>query len=153
MARNCYTIRVGGNEYKLRLTLKGQKKLKERNPGVSVIAAIMGAVDDPEDMDALLTEALNWEGNNNKIHSGEALYDELVDNGYCGSEAFLDIVLNIAKNAGLITEDERVKMDRVTRKMIRNGMAALDEELQDADDEEGEESQENPLEGLRTLDS
>ena len=150
MARNCYALRVGDKEYKLRLTLKGQKKLKERNPDTSVIAAIMGAIDDPDDMDALLTEALNWDGNNNKIHSGADLYDELVDNGYCGSEDFLEIVLNIAKNAGLVTEDERAKMERVTRKMIRSGMDALDDELQS--DEEDEESQGNPLEGLQTLD-
>ena len=150
MARNCYALSVGDKEYKLRLTLKGQKKLKERNPDISVIATIMGAIDDPDDMDALLTEALSWEGNNNKIHSGAALYDELVDNGHCGSEDFLEIVLNIAKNAGLVTEDERAKMERVTRKMIRSGMDALDDELQS--DEEGEESPENPLEGLKTLD-
>ena len=144
MARNCYELRLGGNVYKLRLTLKGQKNLRQRNPDAPIIATIMGAVDDPEDMDALLTEALNWEGNSNSIHSGEELYDEMVDNGYSGSESFLQVVLGIAKNAGLITEDERKKVERVTRKLINSSMDAFDEELA----EEGEESQENPLKTL-----
>lgn len=144
MARNCYELRLGGNVYKLRLTLKGQKNLRQRNPDAPIIATIMGAVDDPEDMDALLTEALNWEGNSNSIHSGEELYDEMVDNGYSGSESFLQVVLGIAKNAGLLTEDERKKVERVTRKLINSSMDAFDEELA----EEGEESPENPLKTL-----
>lgn len=144
MARNCYALRLGGNEYKLRLTLKGQKNLRQRNPETPIIAAIMSAVDDPEDMDALLTEALNWEGNSNTIHSGEELYDEMVDNGYSGSESFAQVVLGIAKNAGLLTEDERAKMERVTRKLLNASMDAFEEELT----EEGEESPENPLKTL-----
>ena len=151
MARNCYQLRLGDEVYKLRLTLKGQKHLKEHNPDVPVIAAIMGSVDDPEDMDRLLTEALSWEGNSNKIHTGEELYDEMVDHGYSGSEDFMAVVLGIAKNAGLITEDDRAKMERVTRKMIRQGLDALTED--EPLEEEGEESPENPLEGLKTLDA
>ena len=149
MARKCYVLRLGENEYKLRLTLKGQKKLKERNPDVAVIATIMSAVEEPEDMDALLTEALNWEGNKNKIHTGEELYDEMVDNGYSGSEKFMEIVLGIAKNAGLLTEDERAKMERVTKRLIRSQMDGI---LDESEDEEGEESPENPPKELRTLD-
>lgn len=150
MARNCYVLRLGDNEYKLRLTLKGQKNLRERNPGTPVIAAIMGALDDPEDMDALLTEALNWEGNSNKIHTGEELYDEMVDNGYSGSEDFMRVVLGIAKNAGLITEDDRTKMERITGKLIRRNMDDLLDEL-DEDEQEGEESPENPPQEFKTL--
>ena len=148
MARNCYVLRLGSNEYKLRLTLKGQKNLRQKNPDTPIIAAIMGAVDDPEDMDALLTEALNWDGNRNSIHSGEELYDEMVDNGYSGSESFMQVVLGIAKNAGLLTEDERAKVERVTRKLISSSMDAFGEELEE---QEGEESPENPPQ-LKTLD-
>lgn len=149
MARNCYVLRLGENEYKLRLTLKGQKKLKEHNPDVAVIATIIGAVEDPDDMDILLTTALNWEGNKNKIHTGEELYDEMVDNGYSGSEKFMEVVLGIAKNAGLLTEDDRVKMERATKRLIRSSMDGI---LDESEDEEGEESPENPPAEFRTLD-
>ena len=84
MARQCYKLNLNGEEYKLRLTMAGQKALLELHPDQNALAIIMGAVDDLSDMEALLTEALNWEGNNNKIHSGAELYDELVDAGYCG---------------------------------------------------------------------
>ena len=146
MARNCYLLRVGDKEYKLRLTLKGQKNLKKLDPDAPMMALVMGAVDDPEAMEALLTEALSWEGNSNKTHSGAELYDEMVDAGFSGSEEFLEVVLNIAKNAGLLTEDERCKVERVTTKMIRKSMDELC-----AEDEEVDEGPEDPTKGFRTL--
>lgn len=150
MARSCYVLRLGDKEYKLRLTLKGQQKVKELDREAPVMALVMSAVDDPEAMEVLLTEALNWEGNSNKIHSGAELYDMMVDNGYSGSEDFLEVVLGIAHNAGLLTEDDRAKVERVTKKVIRSNMDALAKE--DELEEEGEESPENPLGNLKTLD-
>lgn len=183
MARSCYVLKVGGKEYKLRLTLQGQKNLmekakrpnletvedmlaafggreisadtfqavlnaatKDKNP--SMMGIIMEAIDDPAAMSDLLTEALNWEGNSNKIRSGEDLYDEMVENGYSGTEKFLEVVLGIAHNAGLLSEDDRAKVERSTKRMLRNGMAGLDIP---EEDEEGEESPENPQEEFETL--
>lgn len=150
MARSCVKITLGDNEYKLRLTLRGQKKLKERNPEISVIAAIMSAVDEPEDMEVLLTQALSWEGNRNKIHDGAALYDELVDHGYSGSEDFLGLCMDIAKNAGLVTEDEKSKLDRAIKKQLARNMDAM--EVAMLGDEEGEERPDNPPPKFQTLD-
>ena len=184
MARNCYVLQVGGKEYKLRLTLKGQQNLMNKakrpdmdavkdmlaafgdraitadaisvvlnvatkDPNASMMGIIMEAIDDPVAMKDLLTEALSWEGNQNKTHSGEKLYDELVEVGYVGTEKFLDLVLAIAHNAGLLSEDDCAKVARSTKRMLRKGMDDLMEDFED--DEEGEEGPENPPEEFETL--
>lgn len=119
-----------------------------RDPNPSMMGIIMEAIDDPVAMSDLLTEALSWEGNQNKTHSGEKLYDELVEVGYVGTEKFLDLVLAIAHNAGLLSEDDCNKVARSTKRMLRKGM----EDLMDEDDgEEGEEGPENPPEEYETL--
>ena len=146
MARQCYKLNLNGEEYKLRLTMAGQKTLLERFPGENIIGIIMGAPDDLERMSALLTEALNWEGNSNKIHTGEELYDELVDAGYAGSADFMKVCLNIAKNAGLLTQDDRDRLEHITGKMIRQEMDMLLNQLEDGELPEAvQEGKENPL--------
>lgn len=147
MARQCYKLSLNGEEYKLRLTMAGQKALLERSPNQNILAIIMGAADDLGDMEALLTEALNWEGNNNRIHSGAELYDELVDAGYAGTEDFMKVALNIAKNAGIINQDSRDRLDRVVGKALATQMNMLLAQLEgnlDAEPE-GEEGSEGPL--------
>lgn len=149
MARQCYKLNLNGVDYKLRLTLAGQKALKERDPETPILAILLGALDDPEDMDFVLSTALNWDGNENKIRSGEALYDEMVDAGYRGNEKFLEVVLGIAHNAGLLSDDERNKVRHATLRMLREDMENLDS---DDEVEEGEESPENPPLKVNTLD-
>lgn len=154
MAKRSYELRVGDEVFKLRLTLAGQKALKAKNPDTPILAAIMSAVDDPEDMENLLTEALNWDGNENAIRSGAELYDKLVDAGYCGAKAFMEIILKIAHNAGLINEDERNKVNRAISHQLDSSFDMLlgGEDL-DADlsgDEEGGEGSDNPT--MVTLD-
>lgn len=150
MAKQCYKLNLNGEEYKLRLTMAGQKALLERFPDRNIIGIIMSAPDDLEAMDALLTQALNFEGNSNKIHTGEELYDELVDAGYCGSEDFMKVCLNIAKNAGLMTQDDRDRLERITGKMIRQEMDVIMNQLESGElpeaVQEGEDGTENPLE-------
>ena len=145
MGRRSYKLNLNGVDYKLRITLASQKEYRRRLPDTPILAALMGALDDPEEMEFLLTQALNWEGNENKIHSGELLYDEIVDAGYGGNEDFLQIILGIAHSAGLISEEERKKVERSTLRILREGMDSLM-------DEEGEESPENPPLQLQTLD-
>ena len=153
MARRCYKLKVGKEEFKLRLTLAGQKSLMEKNPDIPVIATIMSAADDPVDMEALLTEALNWDGNDNSVHDGAELYDLMVDNGYCGAKRFAEVALGIAHNAGLLSEDERKKVERVVNRQLDQAFDSLAGEDLDEDlpgDEEGVDSSNNPT--LRTLD-
>lgn len=150
MARQCYKLNLNGEEFKLRLTMAGQKALMERNPDQNILGIIMGAADDLDDMEALLTEALNWEGNPNKIHSGEELYDALVDAGYCGTEDFMKLALNIAKNAGIINQETKERLDRVVHKTISNQMDLMLQQLEgnavpEVAAENMQEESENPL--------
>lgn len=152
MAKQCVKLELGDKVVKLRLTLRGQKAIREKYPDDSVMTTIMDAVDDPEAMDLVLTQALNFDGNDNKIRSGEALYDLLVDNGYEGQEDFLGLMMDIAKGAGLVTQDDRDKLGRVISKQIRMGMERLENALDTPETldsfEEGEEGPENPLKTL-----
>ena len=108
----------------------------------------MEAIDDPVAMSDLLTEALTWEGNPNKLRSGEDLYDLMVEDGYSGTEDFLDVVLGIAHNAGLLSEADCTRVARSTKRMLRKGMAGLDAA---DEEEEGEESPDNPQDEFETL--
>lgn len=154
MARRCYKLKVGKEEFKLRLTLAGQKNLMDKNPNIPVLAIIMSAADDPTDMENLLTEALNWDGNDNTVHDGAELYDLMVDNGYCGAKRFAEVALGIAHNAGLLNEDERSKVARVVNRQLDrafDNLAGDDEQGEDlSDDEEGGEGSDNPM--MTTLD-
>lgn len=154
MARKSYELNLAGEKYKLRLTMAGQKALMERFPEQNVLAIIMGASDDLDYMEALLTEALNWEGNPNTIHSGAELYDALVDAGYAGTKDFMVVALNIAKNAGIINQDARDRLERVTGKAIDAEMDMILNQLEGqindviglvpVEEVEGEESSGNP---------
>lgn len=145
MARQCYKMNLNGVDYKLRLTLTGQKALVQRDPESNILAIIMGAAEDIDTMEALLTEALNWEGNTNKIHSGAEFYDELVDAGYAGTEDFMKVSLNIAKNAGIINQDNRDKLERVTSRMFQKSIDMMLEGMEGAVEPENPtmEAQEN----------
>lgn len=152
MARRSYELRLGDETFKLRLTLAGQKNLMQKNPDTPIMAIVMSAVDDPVDMENLLTEALNWEDNENTVHSGAELYDRMVDAGYSGSKAFMQVVLDIAHNAGLLTEDEQNKVGRGVSRQLDTMFDALAGEPVPSVTEvlEGDESPENPT--PKTLD-
>lgn len=155
MGRKSYIVKAGGDEFKLRLTLAGQKNLQAKNPDVPILALVMGAVDDPGDMEALLNEALSWEGNENPTCSGEELYNRMVDDGMCGSGAFMGLVLSIAHNAGLLSDDERKKVQlAVERRLARSFNQLTEEDTPYADlseDEEGGEGSDNPPMTMPTL--
>ena len=153
--RRSYIVKAGGEEFKLRLTLAGQKNLLAKNPDSAIMAIVMSAIDDPLDMDNLLTEALTWDGNENTIHSGEKLYDRLVDDGKSGTVFFADLVLGIAHNAGLIDDDDRRKISRGVVSKLKKGISGLfdeDDSFVDlSEPEEGDESSDNPPETMATL--
>ncbi|MCC8099231.1 MAG: hypothetical protein LIO78_04080 [Clostridiales bacterium] len=103
--KRVYNLRVGGQDYRLRLTLGGQKRLKERF-AEETLQTVLSAAGDGECMAALLGEALSWEGSGNPITDGEAFYDLLVDCGYAGQEAFGGLAFDIAACSGLISEGQ-----------------------------------------------
>lgn len=159
MARRCLTLTLDGVTYQLRLTLAGQRELSLKADGADALSCVMGAIDSPEDMAELLTQALSWPGNENPIHDGEELYDLLVDNGYAGNEAFTELVLNIAHNAGLLSAEEHAKLLGSTKRLLRRNMDRLTASLDGEDEpvtvlpaqQTGEADGEDPLEEYPTL--
>ena len=155
MGRRSYIVKAGDKEFKLRLTLAGQKNLQAKNPDVPIMALVMGAVDDPGDMEALLTEALSWDGNENPTCNGAELYDLMVDDGKCGTTVFMELVLNIAHNAGLINDAERKKVQRAVERRMAQSFEQLcedDDPFEDlSEDEEGGEGSDNPQMTMPTL--
>lgn len=154
--RRSYIVKAGGEEFKLRLTLAGQKNLLAKNPDSAIMTIVMSAIDDPKDMDNLLTEALTWDGNENTIHSGEKLYDRLVDDGKSGTAFFAELVLGIAHNAGLIDDDDRKKISRGLVSKLKRGINSMfddEDPFEDlSDSEEGDEGSDNPpKESMETL--
>ena len=61
MSRKYHTLRLGDDQYRLRLTIRGQNNLRERFQE-DTIQTVLGAATDSRRMVALLEEALNWEG-------------------------------------------------------------------------------------------
>ena len=155
MARRSYELKLGKETFKLRLTLAGQKALMEKNPDTPILAIVMSAVDDPIDLENLLTEALNWEGNENLVDNGEALYDKMVDAGYCGAKKFMEVVLGIAHNAGLLAEAERTKVSRALSRRLDSVFDELLSAVPTTEtlggDEEGDEGSDRPT--AETLDN
>ena len=96
MSRKYHTLRLGDDQYRLRLTIRGQ----------DTIQTVLGAATDSRRMVALLEEALNWEGNENPVTDGERFYDLLVDQGYCGQIQFSGLAFDIAACSGLVTAEQ-----------------------------------------------
>lgn len=105
MAKRFYVLPLDGQVVRLRLTIAGQRVLRERFDE-EAIQTILLATTDAERMSALLDAALHWAGNDNPIQSGEALYDLLVDEGWSGTDCFSTLAFNIATQSGLITAEQ-----------------------------------------------
>ena len=140
--KKSFKLRVGGQDYRLRLTLGGQKRLKERF-AEETLQTVLSAAGDGECMAALLGEALDWEGSGNPITDGEAFYDLLVDCGYAGQAAFGGLAFDIAACSGLISEGQA--------RMLKKTLAeAVDRAYQQAESggvpqSEGQERAERPM--------
>lgn len=107
----------------LRITIGGQINLKKKLKKESALDCIFGAIDSPETMAEVLTEALNFKGNENTITTGYELYDILVDNGYAGPESFVPLLTSIAQTSGIISEKQK--------KMVDNKAIGITEEIED----------------------
>ena len=124
-----YKVTVGGQEYALRLTVSGQKRLKKKHPEMDPISIIMSAPADAEVMTDVLHEALNWPGNANPNQSGEQVYDLLVDDGVGGQEAFAEIACNIGVASGLMTEANSRQVIEGVRKVVETAYGSIGAEL------------------------
>lgn len=127
---NVYKIKVK-NENKtidvsFRLTLKAQVELKNKY-NESAMSTIFSAVDDAEKLADLLTQALNYKGNENTITDGEELYDILVDNGYVGTEKFMGLVVDIGTTSGLLTKEQGEKIVKMSSGLIDEALEEMEE--------------------------
>lgn len=124
MARKYYLIRIEGREYRLRLTLRGQRQLHDRF-GEETLETVFLAATDGERMCALLTEALNWPESGNSITDGEEFYDLLVDGGYRGQERFGGLAFDLAAASGLITEEQARQLKESLHTALEQAFARL----------------------------
>lgn len=129
MAKKVLTLHLNEGTYALRLTVGGQKALRKRF-GDSALNVVLAAVDDLDKTCAVLGEALNWTGNPNSVTDGEAFYDLLVDNDYCGMGDWMSLMCDICVCSGLLSERQG---QAVKAKMA----AGLDDAIDSLFDESG----------------
>lgn len=126
MARNYYPLRGEGAEYRLRLTVGGQRSLRARF-GEDTLQTVLLAAGDTERMCALLTQALNWPDSGNPITDGEQLYDLLVDWGWSGQEQFGALAFELAAASGLITQDQAGKLKQTLHTAMEEAFTRMDQ--------------------------
>ena len=124
MARKCYILRGEGAEYRLRLTVGGQRNLRARF-GEDTLQTVFLAAGDSERMCALLTEALNWSESGNSLTDGEQLYDLLVDWGWRGQERFGALAFDLAAASGLLTEEQAGQLKQTLRNAMEEAFAHM----------------------------
>lgn len=89
----------------LRLTCGGQRELKEKYDE-DTLTTLLGGFNEIDKTIDIFDTALNYKDNDNTIKSGEELYDLMVDNDYCGIEAFAKVVTDIAVASGIIKKEQ-----------------------------------------------
>lgn len=124
MARKFLSLRGDGREYRLRLTLRGQRNLRDRFQE-DTLQTVFLAASDGERMCALLQEALDWPESGNPVTDGEAFYDLLVDWGYHGQERFGALAFDLAAASGLITEAQAAQLKDTLHQAMEQAFAQL----------------------------
>lgn len=116
-----------GTEVALRITIGSQMKLSKKY-NEAAMATVFSAVADPAKICDVLTEALNYKGNENKFKTGAELYDALVDDGYEGTEDFMELLAGIAKESGLITDKQADQLVKYTKEQTSDLFEDEDED-------------------------
>ena len=124
MTKRYYPLRVGDMELKLRLTLAGQRRVREKW-GEDILPFLLSAAMDAVKLCDLLSCCLDWPGSGNPVTDGEAVYDLLVDGGWQGQEKFAALVFDVAVQSGLLS---RAQADKLTE-AVRQSFAAAFEAL------------------------
>lgn len=101
----------------LRLTTAGQITLKKRW-NENTISTLFGAIDDVERLADVLTQALNYPGNQNVIKKGDELADLLADNDLSGIANKQKLMSAIGRASGILSAEEQEKMDKNVEKMF-----------------------------------
>lgn len=125
MSRKYHSLRLGDTQYRLRLTIRGQKNLAERFQE-DTLQTVLTAPADSQRMAALLEEALNWENSGNPVTDGEVFYDLLVDQGYCGQVQFSGLAFDVAVASGLMTAQQAGQLKTSVAQAVEEVFANLD---------------------------
>ena len=145
MAKKVLTLHLNEGTYALRLTVGGQKTLKKRF-GDSALNVVLAAVDDLDKTCAVLGEALNWVGNPNPVTDGEAFYDLLVDNDYCGMGDWMSLMCDICVCSGLLSEKQGQTVKDRMAAGLDEAIDNLFDEAAAVDTEEGDGGEKRPTE-------
>ena len=123
-------ITIGKEKFKLRITAQGQKNLIQEH-GKTFFALVsesmepggIGIVD-------ILTEALNFKGNDNTVTDGAELYDLMIDAGYDQGRIFKTVV-ETGKISGILSEEEAKIFQSVTETVKSGVFKKLEEAAED----------------------
>lgn len=132
---NAYTIDLGDQEAALRLTARGLINLKKKLKVDSDIECITSGIDDIENMITILTEALNYKGNENTITDGADLYDAMVDAGYHGIEEFVPVLTDIGFFSGILSEKMKSAIDAKAKGLAEDQILLMEAEAKKENDE------------------
>jgi hypothetical protein len=131
--KRAYILHLDGEQVRLRLTVAGQRSLRERF-GEDSLQIILESAADAEKMAALLEAALNWSGSENTIRSGEELYDRLVDEGWSGQAQFGGLAFDIAAASGLVSPEQARQLKQAVAQAVEEAFQMLEEDGEDGDD-------------------
>ena len=119
-----FSLRVGDAEYRLRLTMAGQRALREKW-NEDILTFLLSAAGDGERLCDLLGQALRWPGNENALQDGAALYDALVDEGWQGQNAFAELAFDLGRTSGLLTDGQAEELKTTVRRAYDAAFAGL----------------------------
>ncbi|MCD7881486.1 MAG: hypothetical protein LUG47_07485 [Clostridiales bacterium] len=125
MARKYLPLRGDGKEYRLRLTVGGQRNLRERFQE-ETLQTVLLAAGDSERLCALLGEALSWPGSGNDCPDGEQFLDLLVDWGYQGQARFGALAFDLAAASGLLTAEQAGQLKGALRSAVEQAYTRME---------------------------
>lgn len=117
MTKRYYPITVGDTQYKLRLTMAGQRKLRQQEDE-DILTYLLSAALDADKLCRLLEVCLDWEGSGNPITNGADFFDLLVDDGWQGQACFAALVFEIGRTSGLLTAEQAKQLSDAVEQSI-----------------------------------
>ncbi len=124
MQRSYFPLRVGDTEYRLRLTMAGQRALREQW-GEEILPFLLSCASDSGRLCDLLTQCLVWPGQENPITDGAALYDLLVDAGWQGQARFAALAFDLGAASGLLTAQQAETLKETVARTVQTAFDGL----------------------------
>ncbi len=136
-----YDISIGERTVSLRITVAAQIKLKNKFHN-EAIDTILEAANDLDKLLAVFDEALSFKGNENDNMTGEELYDALVDSGIKGTDAFANILFEIANASGILSDKQKEQVSAGIGRSYRAIFENIEKGTSVTEDTEASETEE-----------